>query len=68
MLTTWSVFGGRDDFGPLPVAGGWLDQTQWFADVHRVLSSERTKLLEAKQREAEIKRSAGDGTKKGRRR
>lgn len=55
LIAAWSVFGGGDTHGPLPLAGGWLDQMQWFADAHSVLSSERSKYLEARQKDVEAK-------------
>lgn len=55
VVDAWSVFGGRDSFGPLPVAGGWLDQTQWFSDVHAVLSGEKARYHERERQEQERK-------------
>lgn len=66
VVRTWSVFGGRDDWGPLPVAGGWLDQTQWFADAHRILSAERERLIDMRQKDAEREREAAARKAKGR--
>lgn len=56
VVNTWMVFGGGESRGPLPVSGGWMDQSQWFADVHAVLSNERAKYQEAARKEAELKR------------
>lgn len=56
VIDTWGVFGGGDSRGPLPVAGGWLDQTQWFADAHAILSGELAKYRDAARKEAELKR------------
>jgi len=60
-VQAWSVFAGRDSFGPLPVAGGWLDQTQWFADVHAVLSGELARYREAQDKKRERERRVGRG-------
>lgn len=56
VVATWRVFGGSDNFGPLPLAGGWLDQMQWFADAHGILANERQLYLDAKAKESEAKR------------
>jgi hypothetical protein len=64
VVDCWAVFGGRDTFGPLPVAGGWLDQTQWFADAHAALSSERSRYHEKLEREAEAKRKQPTGRRR----
>lgn len=64
VIATWSAFGGRDSFGPLPVAGGWLDQTQWFADAHAILSGERNLEHDRQRKEAEQKRKTE--TRRGR--
>ena len=55
LVSTWSVFGSGEHTGPLPLAGGWLDQMQWFADAHRILTSELTKYREAARKEAAAK-------------
>lgn len=58
-MSVWSAYGGQDDRGPLPVAGGWLDQTQWFAEADAVLRSEKHRYIDAKRKEAEAKANAG---------
>lgn len=55
-MRVWSMFGGRDDWGPLPVAGGWLDQTEWFADAARILSSERARYIDQRDEDAKRER------------
>jgi hypothetical protein len=55
-VNTWLIFGGTESRGPLPVAGGWIDQTQWFADAHQILAVELNKYHEAARKEAEAKR------------
>lgn len=49
VISVWSAYGGQDDRGPLPVAGGWMDQTLWFTEVDSVLRSERARYLEVKR-------------------
>lgn len=66
IVQAWSVFGGRDDFGPLPIAGGWLDQPAVFADVHRILSAERERLIESRRKEDERERERKARNAKGR--
>lgn len=56
LVRTWGVFGGGDNLGPMPMSGGWLDQMQWFADAHGVLSAERSKYLESRRKDAEARR------------
>lgn len=60
-VSVWSAYGGQDDHGPLPCAGGWLDQTVWFADADAVLRSERTRYIEAKRKQAEASNVAKRG-------
>lgn len=47
LISAWLVFAGEESRGPLPLAGGWLDQMQWFADAHSILARERQKYIEA---------------------
>lgn len=56
-VNAWLVFAGREAYGPMPVSGGWTDQTQWFADAHGVLSVELRKLHDAHRAEDERKRN-----------
>lgn len=58
-IATWRVFGWGDTLGPLPVAGGWMDQTQWFADLHRILAGERAKIIAEQVKEANRRNSKG---------
>lgn len=67
VVRTWSMFGGRDDWGPLPVAGGWLDQTEWFADASRILSAERARLVERREEDAKRERESAARKARGRR-
>lgn len=55
-ISVWLAYGGQDDRGPLPVAGGWMDQTVWFADLDTLLRSERARYIEAKRKQAEAAR------------
>lgn len=64
-VSVWMAYGGQDDRGPLPVAGGWMDQTVWFADADTILRSERLRYLDIKRKQAEAGR---DKPAKGRRR
>lgn len=43
LVHAWAEYGAGESRGPLPVAGGWMDQTQWFADAHAILSDELSK-------------------------
>ena len=60
LVQTWGVFGGCDSHGPLPLSGGWLDQMQWFADAHAILSRERGRYLDA------VREEQRKGVKRGR--
>jgi len=60
-LSVWSAYGSGDSRGPLPLAGGWLDQMQWFTDAHAVMAAELDKYreIERKKSEADAKSRRG---------
>lgn len=55
LVSTWGIFGGQEQRGPMPLDGGWLDQMKWFADAHSILASERMRYLEARRKEMEAR-------------
>lgn len=63
-VSVWSAYGGQDDRGPLPIAGGWLDQTLWFAEADAILRSERLRYLA--KREEERQKQHEQRSKRGR--